>query len=114
MDTYYRRHGINGAPLALGYESEWKGKQPPQVGPLPADAVSLPLDIAIACDHVVFAFTGNGEELGNRLDNDPVLQNLERVYGFDTGRNPGDLGFDISVPGAYYLRELIHDTDPHG
>ena len=113
-DVYldYRRDGMNGTPLALGYESEWKGVQPPQVGPLSADAVSLPLDFPVDCQHVVFAFSQNGNTFGRLLEGDPVLQELARKYGFETA-GPGP-GFPIRVPDVYFLQELIHDVDPYG
>jgi hypothetical protein len=117
-DVYldYRRGRMNGTPLALGYESEWKGAQPATVGALPADAVSLPLDFPVNCEHVVVAFSQNGKTFGYLLETDPVLQNLARKYGFQTGQGiagPGP-GFVIPVPDAYFLKELIHDVVPHG
>lgn len=111
----YRRGGENGAPLALGYQAEFQGIQPPAVGELPLAAVALPLDYPIACDHVVFALTGLGQRVGKLLASDPVLLQLAQQYGFDTGAAPGDPNpaFDITVPNAHYLLDLIDDADPN-
>jgi hypothetical protein len=109
--TDYRRGGMNGVPLALGYESEWEGVQPPQFGRLPADAVSLPLDSPVDCGHVVFAFSQNGKTFGSLLETDPILQGQARKYGFET--TAPDAGFPITVPDVHFLRELIDDVVPH-
>lgn len=114
-DVYlnYRRGGVNGTPLALGYESEWRGAQPASVGPLPAGAVGLPLDLPVSCVHVVIAFGHEGKTFGKLLTSDRVLQSQEQKYGFETGTvvtDPGP-GFAINAPTAPLLKKLIDDVE---
>lgn len=109
----YRREG-EGLPMALGYTSEVTGKQSPETGPLPKDAVSYPLDAPVACDHIVFPFSKSGEMLGAALSNDPVLQKLAQQYGFVTTGPPSQETMDIQVPTAAILQKLIDDVDPNG
>jgi hypothetical protein len=107
-DLVYRAFLRGETPLALGYQSEELGKPAPSEGPFPGGAAGLPLTTSVSCEHVLVAFSANGQTVGGLLQDDPVLQGLEQKYGFISDR--GRLLPSIPVPAADILKDLVNGT----
>jgi len=107
----YLTEGVKGAPLVLGYQSEFVGEQRSSPGKIPRGAVMLQLNFTVDCIHTVVPFNDDGRTFGTVL-NDPVMQKLASgKYGFLVPGSGGGAG-NISVPEPDIMKALIYDATP--
>jgi hypothetical protein len=109
----YLTEGMNGAPMVLGYQSEFVGEQRSSPRSIPVGAAMLQLDVPVDCIHTVLPLNNDGgTEFANLLTTDPVLQQLASKYGFQIAGSPGSAGSTNPIPKADIMKELIHDATP--
>lgn len=100
----YRREGMNGVPMILGYQSEAKQ--------LPSGGVAVPLAETIDCEHTVVPLDPVGIKFRDAL-NDQVMQELAAKSDFTTDTTANG-SISIPVPAAPVLKILLSDLGSPG
>ena len=80
----YTSMGMGKAPMVMAYEAQFIEYQIAHSSNRNGDMVLLYPDPTIFTKHIFIPFDGNGEKLGDLLQNDPVLQRLASEHGFRT------------------------------
>ena len=80
----YTSMGMGKAPMVMAYEAQFIEYQIAHSSNRNGDMVLLYPDPTIFTKHIFIPFDGNGDKLGDLLENDPVLQRLASEHGFRT------------------------------